>query len=69
MSVVVIGMEMPESCLRCDLFAGNGCKATRTIFPDWVNVAARPKGCPLRPLPEKHGRLILDNGEEYEIYG
>lgn len=57
MSIIVTGMEMPESCLRCDLFAGNGCKATRTIFPDWMNVAARPKGCPLRPLPEKHGRL------------
>ena len=58
MSVIVLGMEMPESCLQCILFAGNGCKGSGKIFPDWLNVTIRPTGCPLRPLPEKHGRLI-----------
>lgn len=58
MSVIVLGIEMPESCLQCDFFSGQGCKATRTLFPDWMNVAVRAKECPIRPLPEKHGGLI-----------
>jgi len=58
MSIIVKGMEMPQCCLQCAFFSGQGCKATRILFPDWMNVASRPQGCPIRPLPEKHGRLI-----------
>lgn len=58
MSVIVMGMEMPENCLQCAFFSGQGCKVTRILFPDWMNVAVRAKECPLLPLPEKHGRLI-----------
>lgn len=68
MSVVVLGMEMPESCLQCILFAGNGCKGSGKIFPDWLNVAIRPTGCPLRLLPEKHGRLVDVDKLEAEGY-
>ena len=42
MSVIVKGMEMPESCGTC--FVGN-----RTICKN---------GCPLVALPDKHGDLI-----------
>lgn len=68
MSVIVKGMEMPDTCeecrisievgsdMHCPLFAGDsprdfGRKADCgfELRPDW---------CPLRPLPEKHGRLI-----------
>jgi hypothetical protein len=29
----------------------------------------RPDWCPLIEIPTPHGRLILENGEEYEIDG
>lgn len=69
MSVVVIGMEMPRVCIdghhlgNCPIdrlwcsqrFAPKErdgweiYKDRKDKLPDW---------CPLRPLPEKHGRLI-----------
>jgi len=67
MSVVVIGMDMPNTCEECktscevgsDMHclvtdAGNkwGWKLSESGF------YSRPDWCPLRPLPEKHGRLI-----------
>ena len=58
MSVIVKGMDMPTGCLSCPLFAGNGCKATRRLFPGYLNVAVRPDTCPLVNIPEKHGNLI-----------
>ena len=58
MSVVVLGMEMPGGCYICPLATHYGCLAMMKIFSKLTNVAVRPKGCPLRPLPEKHGRLI-----------
>ena len=57
MGVYIKNMEMPDSCLRCPLFAGNGCKATKRIFPDWLNVAVRPDACPLVEVKSPHGRL------------
>lgn len=49
MSVVVLGMEIPKSCESC----GIPCEL-------WIRhkVGQRYPDCPLRPLPEKHGRLI-----------
>ena len=59
MSECVVRMEMPGSCLECPFFNKVGCKASGMMFPDWMNVAVRPKGCPiLSVLPEKHGRLV-----------
>lgn len=62
MSVVVIGMDMPTSCASCRMavcFADTGkakCYATLSyIDPER---GKRSYDCPLRPLPEKHGRLI-----------
>ena len=50
MSVIILGMEMPEHCGVCGI----------EFCTKWINHDARtrPKDCPLRPLPEKHGRLI-----------
>lgn len=55
---VVVRMEMPESCLSCPFFNKVGCKASNRMFPDWMNVAARPRDCPIIcSLPEGHGQL------------
>ena len=63
MSECVVRMEMPGSCLECQFFNKVGCKASGMMFPDWLNVAVRPKGCPiLAVLPEKHGRLVEADG-------
>ena len=62
MSVIVKGMEMPTSCASCRMavcFADTGrakCYATLSyIDPER---GKRSYDCPLRSLPEKHGRLI-----------
>lgn len=60
MSILIRGMEMPKNCGTCFLRVG-GCKQR-------MYIEHRPKGCPLIELPP-HGRLILENGEEYEIDG
>ena len=59
MSECVVRMEMPGSCLSCPFFNKVGCKASNRMFPDWMNVAARPRDCPIIcQLPEGHGRLV-----------
>ena len=67
MSIIVLGMEMPDTCVDCELYHNGGeygeygcCEAHKVIFgeeDDWA-YETRPNWCPLRPLPEKHGRLI-----------
>ena len=51
MSVVVLGMEMPMDCDSCCV-PGNVCDL-------WIEqgVGNRHPDCPIRQLPEKHGRL------------
>ena len=57
MSVIVKGMEMPGACWDCVMSRFDVCKAVgRTYDPD-PGQPKRPDWCPLRPLPEKHGRL------------
>ena len=52
MSVIVMGVDIPEDCDSCWL-PGKHCNL-------WLatDVGERHRVCPLRPLPEKHGRLI-----------
>ena len=52
MSVIVMGVDIPEDCDSCWV-PGQVCNL-------WLatDVGERHRGCPLRPLPEKHGRLI-----------
>ena len=72
--IVIRGMEMPKTCVQCDLktydpekiWNDNGverigvwvCKRTREII--WNT--QRGEECPLVPLPEGHGRLIDADG-------
>ena len=72
MSILIKGMEMPQNCRTCPmLFDGHSYR--------WCNITGESLGieeadngrneyCPLIELPP-HGRLILENGEEYEIDG
>ena len=60
MSILIKGMEMPQRCGAC--FLRGNCK--QRIYQE-----QRPKYCPLISIPTPHGRLILENGEEYEIDG
>ena len=57
---VIMGMEMPERCETCDLICDDDsglevCCCTGEIVDR--KEQARPRWCPLRPLPERHGRL------------
>ena len=75
MSVIVIGMDMPDTCCDCELYHDGGeygeygcCEAHKVIFgaeDDW-KYETRPNWCPLRPLPEKHGDLV-DISQEVNI--
>lgn len=62
MSVIVKGMEIPEDCDSC-FVPSSHCNL-------WlqVDVGYRHDDCPLRPLPEKHGRLI-DDSQLRETFG
>lgn len=56
MSVIVLGMEMPSGCQHCGFSDDESryCKAAKEYIP----MLSKPEFCPLRPMPEKHGRLI-----------
>ena len=64
MSVLINGMDMPETCDDCPFHVYHShheyvCTATPLFYP--MNLAnskgIRKDWCPLIPLPEKHGRL------------
>jgi len=57
MSVLIKGMEMPTSCLRCGFY-----RRVAPVYDYCCISSAIPKGyvpddCPLVPVPD-HGRLI-----------
>lgn len=68
MSVIVMGVEMPDCCEKCPFldYEQGYCFASGKKQKDgWYDCnlyvsdnEKRHKDCPLRPLPEKHGRLI-----------
>lgn len=76
-SVIVKGMEMPKNCAYCPLSEYRNssildCKQIGTVgtaFRDNNVLKRRHPNCPLVEIPTPHGRLILENGEEYEIDG
>lgn len=62
MSILIRGIEMPKNGYECPMNSfgichvatdGDNCECY-DIRPDW---------CPLVPLPEGHGRLIIKGGE------
>ena len=67
MSVIVKGMEMPDTCEECQLMADGWCYGMKNQ-PGTIYFHARPDWCPLHPLPEKHGRLI-DDSQLRETFG
>ena len=77
MSVIVMGMEMPENCHECRLCAQEAdtefgvCAYCGATAKQWEAYSYRPDWCPLRPLPEKHGRLIDAEipEDDRQVYG
>ena len=67
MSVIVKGMEMPTKCCECDAeyceenFHGDEfdrvCSFIYNGYTEKIRDSGRRDDCPLRPLPEEHGRL------------
>ena len=64
MSVLILGAAMPKSCAECHAFLDDTgdypmCRITGETRGYTFNVRAKQMDmCPLRPLPDKHGRLI-----------
>ena len=69
MSILIRGMEMPKNCQECGLYIEGACYAKG--YRDYRSImdTSKPDDCPLIEIPAPHGRLILENGEEYEIDG
>ena len=59
MSVIVKGMEMPESCYRCPMANDDFylCGATEKYLEN-DSEERRPEWCPLIVIPTPHGRMI-----------
>ena len=63
MSVIVKGMEMPDSCAVCRFAGKGGYHMERVVCmftgknEDAKNIDRLPD-CPLVALPDKHGRLV-----------
>ena len=74
MSILIQGMEMPKTCwdCACSIYYASQDKAMCDITDETLDYILwkreRRPDCPLIELPP-HGRLILENGEEYEIDG
>lgn len=62
MSVLIKGMEMPESCSGCAIRYEMFCPIRHRFIAD----EGRRKNCPLIPIPP-HGRLIDADALEDEL--
>lgn len=59
MSVMIKGMEMPESCGMCSFSRGYTCFACEDdLSAEEIRSSKRPDACPLVEIPTPHGRLI-----------
>lgn len=63
MAVMIKGMEMPKSCMACDLFVNDEYCPVLKYKPrnDQILTASC---CPLVEIPTSHGRLI--DADEFE---
>lgn len=76
MSKAVLIMDMPESCLKCQIGENTSnqletciiCPITEKCAID-DEAAARPNWCPLRELPEKKDYVILSDGSPLHAWG
>ena len=70
MSVLIKGMEMPETCFECPfMFARRYCCVDLTLDfygddGEYTELKGRVAGCPLTSVPP-HGRLIDADALEY----
>ncbi len=62
MSVLIKGMEMPKSCIFCELYDADyyWCRAAKKEYHETIENKAHPDWCPLVSVPP-HGRLIDEN--------
>lgn len=69
MSVIVIGMEMPVNCANCFAISDSfgWCKVSENEIFNPFSMDGHPSFCPLRSLPEKHGRLIDADALDYSL--
>ena len=59
MSVLIKGMDMPDSCSHCCMMTGTFCDILNIdVNPFYDGAKHRDVCCPLSELPEKHGDLI-----------
>ena len=59
MSILIKGMEMPDSCRHCCMMTGTFCDVLNIGVDPYGNGAKhRDDWCPLVELPKKHGDLI-----------
>ena len=65
MSILIKGIKPPKSCYTCSWYNKVQCPVNDGKC--YYRTTRHPS-CPLIELPP-HGRLILENGEEYEIDG
>lgn len=69
--ILIRGMEMPKHCIDCplmvDRFDTDACalqsEEANEAIENWEDMR---RGCPIVPLPKKHGRLI--DAEAYVDY-
>ncbi len=57
MSILIKGMEMPESCNKCPLSVNGYCRIIGYPNGDAISKRYKPLWCPLAEVP-MHGRLI-----------
>ena len=73
MSVLIKGMEMPETCSDCEwsYYVGNGramCKRVSMTDKTDIMTKRRADFCPLIEVPTPHGRLIdADKLNTYDL--
>jgi hypothetical protein len=58
MSVMIKGMDMPESCLKCPFTYEGDCTADAGLTDVYLFLTERHPDCPLSELSTPHGRLI-----------
>ena len=59
MSLIIKGLDMPYSCMVCNLRDDDFCNATGNMVDIWFDdYRSRNKNCPLVKIPTPHGRLI-----------
>ena len=72
----IVPRDTPKTCSGCifsrwsQIYEGKyWCVLNESDEAIYVELHQKSFNCPLIEIPTPHGRLILENGEEYEIDG